>query len=103
MDASHPLAQANRWLGIACSTSIAAAKRSQNEGQAPVLLHKESLKVSSSFSGMGGAEFSAYLVSRTTGLRMFSVSHCDLVNESLEASIALCCKMFIQFVHIYGV
>lgn len=85
MDSKHPLAVANKWLDVACSTAIAASKEAQSQGAAPVLLYKDCLRMSSCFTGMGGAEFAAYLVGEKTGLRLLSVSHCDVLSDSMKA------------------
>lgn len=84
MNSEHPLVQAAwRFLHVARQEAVEYATQL---GEPIALLHRDHLRVSTHFSGMGGGELSAFLVAKAVGLPVRLVSQCDITPESMAAT-----------------
>lgn len=90
MTPDHPLCVAARnYLRVVAEECTAAAEKAEGN---VVLRHREHLRLSTNFSGMGGAEMSSYFAMRSSGLEIRSISQCDIVPEALNEA----CSCFRQ-------
>jgi hypothetical protein len=87
MSEGHPLAKAlATWMQTAAEVTVDAAK---GTGANVALLHRDHVRFSPHFSGMGGAEMAFHLVQRMSGLQARLTSHCDVTAEALNEPYAV--------------
>ena len=96
MDPQHCLPRALETFLKTATTSALATP-----GQDVVLLRKHYLRVSSHFSGMGGAEFAFFIAGKLFDIDMRLVSSCDVTPECLRVAWQKQhCSIHI-YIHIY--
>ena len=83
MNASHALVKAVQECINVVTREAFAASDATNEKT--VLSHRDHLRMTTHFSGMGGAELVGHLAKTTTGLNLKILSQCDVKAEALSA------------------
>ena len=84
MTDDHPLARATvKFFECVKAEGLAAAESASG---VVALLAKRNLRVSSHFSGMGGAEMAFYKTGKMFDMDIHLVSQCDVTHEALRVS-----------------
>ena len=89
--------EANHVLAKALEKFLAAAKGATLASQDDVLLKRHYMRVSSHFSGMGGAEFAFFIAGKLFNIDMRLVSSCDVTPECLRVA---CHEQTLQLISI---
>lgn len=81
MQTDHPLVDAAKgFLRVGAAEALRSARETNGR---PALTHRQHLRLTTCFSGMGGGEMIGWLVAQTTGLDVRLASQCDVIPEAL--------------------